>query len=93
MQVRLWMQVWRVLFVGREDLKQPFLGECDLNTKTIRVLKTLHGRERLDTLIHEMLHAVLPNKSERWVNQVATDISDVLWKNGYRNVREEKPPK
>ncbi len=93
MQFRLWMSVWKIFFVKKISLGDDFVGECDPNTKTISVLKSTNGRLRLDTLIHEMLHAVLPEKNELWVNSVATDMTNVLWEYGYRNASETKSAK
>ncbi len=38
----------------------------------------------LDTLIHEMLHALGPFAGEQWVNDTAYDIAEALWQLGYR---------
>jgi hypothetical protein len=73
---------WALQFVPLRDL-----GECD-NPKSIhkriRIKRSLKGRERLDTLIHEMAHAADWPKSEEWVESFATDVARVLWKLGYR---------
>ena len=39
---------------------------------------------RLDTIVHETLHASLPGLSEAEVSRVAGDVAKVLWKAGYR---------
>lgn len=41
-------------------------------------------RERLDTLVHETLHASKPWMSEKEVVRVAGDLAKVLWRAGYR---------
>ncbi len=89
MKFRLWKEIWTVLFA--KSVGKDFVGECNHSQKTIRVLRSLRGRDRMDTLIHEMLHAVLPDEEELWVNSVASDMSQVLWEYGYRNVKEAKP--
>lgn len=66
-------------------------GDCDPPTvkkKQIRVRQSLRGRLRLDTIIHELLHAALWEVREEWVDQTATDIARILDKLGYRNVDE-----
>lgn len=40
----------------------------------------------LDTLIHECLHEVFPDKPEEDVYPAATAIAKVLWKQGFRRV-------
>lgn len=68
------------------------LGECDHpkdRKKEIRVDKTLFGREKLEVMIHEALHACDYFKSsEKWVNAAARDISILLWKKGYRQSKK-----
>lgn len=39
---------------------------------------------KLDTEIHEMLHALAPWADEHWVNNTAYDIAESLWQLGYR---------
>ncbi len=48
----------------------------------------LSERTILDTIIHESLHASDWPATEKKVNQVATDISRLLWRLDYRR---EKP--
>ena len=40
--------------------------------------------QRLDTIIHETLHAALPLLDEEAVRASATDIARVLTKSGYK---------
>lgn len=80
---------WRLLFT--RELSHQHLGECDhpsTRNKAIRIRKSLRGELRLDTLIHETLHAGYPDMSEDAINQVASDVARVLWKVGYRNIYE-----
>lgn len=63
------------------------LGACDPpdgSSKEIVVSSQLSGCERLDTLIHEMLHAANWHLDEEFVTQCAGDIAKVLWRIGYR---------
>ena len=90
MQFRLWTEIWEIVFVRSIPHKtHDVLGWFDREKKEIKVLRTLKGPQRLDTLIHEMLHAVLPEKEELWINSVATDMTNVLLESGYRNVDEK----
>ena len=100
MKFRLWTVIWEVVFVKTVPDKQyVIVGECDYDAKIIKILEKLRGLERLDTLIHEMLHAVVPgnkelflNNEELFINSVASDMAEVLWHYGYRN-QDEKPVK
>ena len=41
--------------------------------------------QRIDTIIHETLHAALPLLDEAAVRSTATDIARVLTKSGYKH--------
>lgn len=58
-------------------------GWCCYNDRKILVHNRLRGKDRLDVLIHEMLHAHHPHLSEESVTQTATDIAEVLFNLGY----------
>lgn len=45
--------------------------------------------DRLETIIHEALHALDPSKTEWWVTQSAKQIKNLLWKMGYRHVADQ----
>lgn len=42
------------------------------------------GKSKLDTLIHELLHAEHPQMNEKDVERTATNIANVLHGEGYR---------
>jgi hypothetical protein len=44
----------------------------------------LSGRARLNTEIHEYLHAANPTQSEEHVSQQGDDLTRILWALGYR---------
>lgn len=56
--------------------------------------KNRNERERLDTLVHEALHIADwvsrdgKELCEREVEDIATKIVDVLWRQGYRRVNQ-----
>lgn len=52
----------------------------------IRIRRSVEGRDRMDTIIHEALHAIYPDESEEVVNRSATEIANLLWACGYRRV-------
>jgi hypothetical protein len=66
------------------DCSDP--GDTD---KRIRVRSSLRGITKLETIIHEVLHAADWHKSEEWVEQVAGDLAKILHKLGYREISNE----
>ena len=44
------------------------------------------SRDRLDTLLHEMLHHYCPHWSEEKVTETARQMTSVLWRQRYRRV-------
>jgi hypothetical protein len=75
---------WRLRFcrMASDD------GQCDdprTPGKEIRINVSLRGRARLETVIHEMLHAGnWLHRSEEAVDEEARDMSRILWRLGYR---------
>jgi hypothetical protein len=45
-------------------------------------------KQYLDTLIHEALHLARPELEETTVEETATFITDVLWRQNYRRVNQ-----
>jgi hypothetical protein len=73
-------QRWRVV---RSKLRNVW-GDCDYDTRTIRIHETLTGRELMDTLIHELTHARWPDLQESAVAEFATLLAEVLDADGFR---------
>ncbi len=75
-------------FVSSSELSRSILGDCDAGRSrrryVVRVKETLEGRLRLDTSVHELLHALHPELDESVVEDSATAIARVLWKLGYK---------
>lgn len=66
-----------------EVVVQPIHGIM-LRVPAIVITPCRESCDRLDSFIHETLHTALPRLSESEVCRVAGDISQVLWKAGYR---------
>ena len=74
---------WNLVFAR---LKKCF-GSCDskdVPKKKIRISNKLRGVKKLDTIIHELLHAGMWDISEECVREMATDIAKTLDKLGYK---------
>ena len=52
--------------------------------KRIRISRSQDPLAMLDTIIHECLHAAVPDLAESTVEESATDIARVLYRMGYR---------
>lgn len=77
---------WRL---KRCRLPKGDLGHCDdplSMDKEIRVCHTLSGREEMETIVHELFHAAHWDLSEEAVDEAAHDITETLWRLGYRIV-------
>jgi hypothetical protein len=66
-------------------------GDCDYETRTIRIDERISGTELLDTLIHELVHARWPDLLESSVEEFATMATEVL--NAERFLRPEDEEK
>ena len=88
MQVQIRGETWRVRFVSRPP--EGNVGLCDRTRKTpaIKVWDGLGGVKRLDTIIHETLHAALWDLDEEAIEETATAIAEILWRLGYREEQE-----
>lgn len=67
-----------VPYLGKDENGDKYKGHCDapnVKNKTIKVLKSLNGREKLDVLIHEALHAGLWHIDEEYVEMLGTDLA------------------
>ncbi len=54
-------------------------GRTDFSTRTIDIHSHLHPKCRLETLIHEMIHASFDWLAEDFVEIIAEDIARVLY--------------
>lgn len=60
-------------------------GDCDYQTKTIRVSSKLHGEDRLNVILHELIHARWPDLSEEAVAEFADELAGVVYAHGFRH--------
>jgi len=84
MQVNLLGKRWGLRFAPNLGNR----GDCDppnVPKKEIRVDSQLIGEERLEVLIHEMVHAAGWHIDEQFVERFAADVARALWRLGYRS--------
>lgn len=75
-------ETWRVAIGKNKRLrgskKETILGMCRPKSRQILVAPNLGRRLTLDTLIHEGLHAEFPDLDEDVVEQVGTNLADLV---------------
>lgn len=54
-------------------------GYCDYENNLINIDPTLSGRIKLETLIHEYLHAAFPDKTEKEVSESSLVLSRIIF--------------
>jgi hypothetical protein len=84
MRLRILNKVWSLRFAPNMANR----GDCDAPSKpgkAIRISSSLRGEERLEVLIHELLHAAGWHLAEEYVEQFAADAARALWRVGYRD--------
>ena len=63
------------------------LGFCNVHAPAepmlIGILRDLEGLERMDTVIHEMLHGAFPSVKEGVISKLATAIATMLVEDGW----------
>jgi len=87
MRIKVLGKLWQLRFApnmaNRGDCDQP-----DQRGKEIRISSSLRGEQRLEVLIHEMVHAAGWHIDETFVARFAKDAARALWRLGYRNRNE-----
>ena len=84
-------RIWVYRPVPKSMLETDTIGWCtdpDGANPEIQIWKKLVGRTRLDTLLHELLHAAEPHKEHGYINNVAAAMTELLWEDGWRHVDE-----
>lgn len=77
----------RVRIVERKLGRERALGQAiGCPVYLVEIDPRQSERERLDTLIHELLHLAHPSWSERRVETHATWLAALLWRSGYRRL-------
>ena len=75
-------KAWKWVY---KSLKRRGLhGLCNYDEQTVTICTAVKDVDRLDTEIHEALHALQGYASEEHVAEVATTLAGILWQIGYR---------
>jgi hypothetical protein len=81
---------YRLRFVRSREIPFDRWADCSPpsdSKREIRIRQVLRGRARLETVIHEALHAQTWSRSEDDVRRSARELADLLWRLGYREVQ------
>ena len=84
MRVKILGKLWKLRFAPNLANR----GDCDApgtRAKEIRILSSLRDEERLEVVIHELVHAAGWHIDEAFVAGFARDAARVLWRLGYRD--------
>ena len=52
--------------------------------------RVIAGKERLETILHEALHAIYPDEGESSVDCHGKDLANLLWRCGYRHTDNKR---
>ena len=76
--------------VVTERTLRALWGYCDPDTGNVVIARGIAGKDRLGTLVHELLHVALPATAEEEVERITAVLTTVLWRQGYRRACEKK---
>lgn len=82
---------YRLRFVRSREIPFDRWADCSPpsdSKREIRIRQVLRGRARLETVIHEALHAQTWTRSEEDVRRSARELAKLLWRLGYREVQQ-----
>jgi hypothetical protein len=76
--------------VSKKLGREKAWGSALLDEKIIEIDPRLTGRKHLEILIHEALHILNPDWSEKEVIKQSKKLTHLLWKQHYRKVDNQK---
>lgn len=92
-------KLWNMIFCPHKQVQKLYppkvrkvggilFGQTQYGEKLCIVSDDLNPQLKLDTTIHEALHAELPDLCEETVSEVSTELAELLWEVGYRKVEQ-----
>ncbi len=81
---------YRVRFRQFAPHERDATGLCHWKDKLLEIDKRLCDRKLLSTLLHEGLHACLPDLNEDAIGETDESLSKFLWKLGWRETQGRK---
>lgn len=73
---------WSVRWPKKLGPTGHYLGYCWRKQKMIEIADNQPEKETVDTVIHEMLHGEFPKAPERKIAEVASELTDALFRMG-----------
>lgn len=64
-------------------------GEAYKSEFLIKIRKNSNSKSYLDTLIHELLHCILPDASETKIKQITRILVKEIWAQKYRRTKQK----
>lgn len=61
-------------------------GLADDTNRVVELDERLKGKKHLEILTHEVIHLLLPDASEEEVEEISINLTNILWKEGYRRI-------
>lgn len=61
-------------------------GQADPDNSCVEIDPRLKGKKHLEILTHELVHLLLPRSSEQHVEHISINLTNILWREGYRRV-------
>ena len=86
MRVKVRRTWWKVRDV--DDLEN--FGECVYAERTVELRAEQRPKDRLDTLIHELLHALRPDFAEREIYAISRTLTEAIWKDSCRRTKTRR---
>lgn len=61
-------------------------GLADDTNRVVELDERLKGKKHLEILTHEVIHLLLPDASEEEVEEISINLTNILWREGYRRI-------
>ena len=84
--INLGGKAWNVVWKSEVDNGEN-TGHCDYDRQRLLICDSLDDEERIETVIHECLHAQFPWMTEESVTASAKELTDALFATG--TIRKE----
>ena len=65
---------------------RKYWGWAYIDQNKIELYNGLKGKQHLNIILHEKLHLLFPDHEEKAIRKMAKEISNMLWKDGYRKI-------
>lgn len=79
----IWRKLGREQALGTVERKRP----ASDSVHRITIDPRQKEKEMLDTMVHELLHIIVPKWEEAQIARVSRAVAANLWRQGYRRVR------